>query len=67
MAFSNNIRPALKLVGEDGNAFLIIVRARVAAQKAGVSQDEIERFAKDAQSGDYPHVIEVVSEYFEVV
>lgn len=65
--FSNNIRPELKMVGRDGNAFAILMRARLVAEKAGVPQDEIERFATDLLSGDYSHVIKVVSDYFKVV
>jgi hypothetical protein len=65
--FSNDIRPTLKLVGEDGNAFLIIGKAHTAAKKAGVPQDEIDQFTEEVTSGDYSHVLQVVSEYFEVV
>jgi hypothetical protein len=55
------------MVGRDGNAFAILMRARLVAEKAGVPQDEIERFATDLLSGDYSHVIKVVSDYFKVV
>lgn len=49
----------LELVGEDGNAFFIISRLRVALKKAGADAVYIEDVTKDMISGDYSHVLQV--------
>jgi len=48
----------VQLSGEDGNAFFIIGRVTKALRKAGVPNEEIEAFSKDAMSGDYDHVLQ---------
>jgi len=45
----------LKLVGEDGNAFSIMGRARQALRRNGRA-DLIEQFTKECTSGDYSHL-----------
>lgn len=59
-------KPKLKLVGEDGNAFSILGRARSAARKAGWSKEEIDAFTEKATSGDYNNVLATCMEFFEV-
>jgi len=49
----------------DGNAFMIIVGVRKAMRRAGVSQEEIEAFTKEAGSGDYDHVLQTVMKTVE--
>ncbi len=46
----------VQLSGEDGNAFVIIARVRKALREAG-HRDKIEEFTKEAQSGNYDHVL----------
>jgi hypothetical protein len=58
-------RPVLVLVGEDGNAFSILGRARQALRLAGRS-DEWEAFAAEATSGDYDRLLATVMDWFEV-
>lgn len=53
--------PKVKLVGEDGNAFAIMGRWKTAARKAGWSQAEIAKVIDDAMSGDYEHLLYVIS------
>jgi len=58
--------PKLKLVGEDGNAFAILARARKAARKAGWPQERIDEFLRIAKGGNYTHLLSTCMEYFEV-
>jgi hypothetical protein len=58
-------RPVLKLVGEDGNAFNILGRARQALRLAGRG-DEWTTFETEATSADYDHLLAVVMKWFEV-
>jgi len=55
----------LKLVGEDGNAFSIMGRARQALRRNGRS-DLIEAYTKEATSGDYTNLLGVTMRYFVV-
>lgn len=48
------------LSGEDGNAFSIIGRTVKALKRGGVSEEDRERFQKEAQSGDYDNVLQTV-------
>jgi hypothetical protein len=61
------IKPELQLSGEDGNAFMIIARARSVARKAGWSEEEINQFIEEAKGGDYLHLLDVCEKYFEVL
>lgn len=58
-------KPALKLVGEDGNAFAILGRAKHAAQKAGWDKDRIKALMDDATSGNYDHLLCVMMDNFD--
>ena len=55
----------VKLIGEDGNAFFILGKVREALIKNG-RKDLVEEFLKEAQSGDYDHLLVKVMEYVEV-
>lgn len=55
----------VKLVGEDGNAFAILGRVRLAMKLAGVSSDDIDAFTKEATSGDYDHLLRTVMRWVE--
>jgi len=67
-------KPKLELTGENGNAFAILGRARAALKKHLREQgktplqvkDEVERFTREATSGDYDHLLIVVNQWFEV-
>jgi hypothetical protein len=52
--------------GTDGNAFSILGRARKILRANGSDQDDIEKFIKQATSGDYDNLIQTVFEWFEV-
>lgn len=56
----------INLVGQDGNAFVILGRVRRALKDAGVPGEEIEAFTEEATSGDYDNVLRVVSSWVTV-
>ena len=59
-------RPELKLIGQDGNAFMVLGLARKAAVKAGWTKEEIEKFMDEATNGNYSHLLQICMEIFEV-
>lgn len=59
-------KPKLDISHLDGNAFGILGAAFKALKKAGFSQEEIERYKKEATSGDYDNLIQVTMDWFEV-
>ena len=61
----NTSKPKLKLVGEDGNAFSILGRAKRALIEAG-RENEIQEYMEEATAGDYDHLLRVTMEWFEV-
>lgn len=54
----------IPLVGEDGNAFFIMGRARTAARRAGVSREDIDAYQAEATSGDYDNLLCVTMDWF---
>ena len=50
----------VRLVGEDGNAFIIIGRVRAALRKNGCSSSEVAAFTDEAMSSDYDNVLQTV-------
>ena len=55
----------VNLSESDGNSFFIIGRVRKALRRAGVSDEEIEAFSKEASSGDYDHVLQTAMKTVE--
>jgi len=55
----------VNLVGEDGNAFAIMGRVRAAMRKAKIPKETIEKYLKEARSGDYDHLLAVTLDYVE--
>lgn len=56
----------VQLTGNDGNAFMVLGLCQRAAKKAGLSEDVISAFMKEAQSGDYNHLLNTCMEWFDV-
>ena len=50
----------LELVGLDGNAFNLMGKFSQAARRQGWSKAEIDEVLKDARSGDYDHLLQVL-------
>ena len=52
-------KPTVKLIGEDGNAFAVMGSVKNALKRAGADQEYIDRYLKEATSGDYDHLLAV--------
>lgn len=59
-------RARVRLVGEDGNAFAIIGRARRALQHAGADPGDVATFIREATAGDYDQLLGTVTRWVEV-
>ena len=57
---------SVKLIGEDGNAFSIMGRVSKAMRRGGIEQAAIDEFLKDAMSGDFNHLLQVVMSYVAI-
>lgn len=56
-------KPKLELVGQDGNAFAILGKARRVAIENNL---DWEKISKEATSGDYDNLLRVMMDYFDV-
>ena len=63
---SERPRPTVKLVGADGNAFMVMGLAFRALSEAGWSKEERLAFQAEATSGDYNHMLRTVMKYLDV-
>jgi ribosomal protein S18 acetylase RimI-like enzyme len=59
-------KPVVELVGQDGNAYLIMGKVQKALRRAGVPKKVIDEYLRDSKSGDYDHLLAVACEYAEV-
>ena len=59
-------KPAVKLTGEDGNAFSIMARCAVAARKAGWRTARVDTVMNKMTAGDYNNLLAVAMENFDV-
>ena len=59
------IKPKVKLIGQDGNAFFILGTVRKELIKEGM-EEEAKEFIKKATSSDYDNLLRVVNEYVDV-
>jgi gamma-glutamylcyclotransferase (GGCT)/AIG2-like uncharacterized protein YtfP len=66
-ALGKHVRPTVKLIGENGNAFAVLVAFKRAARKAGWPVGLIEAVRNEAMSGDYNHLLATIQKYAEVV
>jgi len=60
-------RVKVRLVGEDGNAFFILGRVTKAMRRADYTQEEIDRYQREATSGNYDHLLQVTMAWVEDV
>ena len=56
----------VELSGQDGNAFMILGLCKRSMQRAHLPQEEIDKFMKEATSGDYNHLLATVMAWFDV-
>ena len=59
-------KPQVKLVGENGNAFLILGKCVEAMRKAKCSKDHIAKFQEEAMSGDYDNLLRTAMYYCDI-
>ncbi len=60
------VKPVVKLVGEDGNAFFIIGKVKAALKKAGADKEYIDEFITKAKSGNYSQLLCVCMDYTNI-
>lgn len=58
-------KPKVKLIGTDGNAFLLLGKSLTALQKAKVPEKIQGEFMAKAKSGDYDNVLRTICEYLD--
>lgn len=56
----------VKLVGTDGNAFAILGTVQRAMRRAGLTDEQISIFNREATSGDYDHLLATCMRYVDV-
>jgi len=61
------LKPTVKLTGEDGNAFAILGRVTRALKQAGADKEYIDQYFNDAIAGDYDQLLITTMEYVDVV
>ncbi|MGE3624718.1 MAG: hypothetical protein AB7H77_12720 [Bdellovibrionales bacterium] len=57
----------VRLLGQDGNAFMVLGLCQRAATKAGLSKEEINAFMTEARSGDYDHLLQTCMDWFTIL
>ena len=62
----NVTKPKVKLLGKDGNAFVILGACQIAMRKAGWTRDQISAFIEEATAGDYNNVLCTAMKYCDV-
>lgn len=53
--------------GHDHSAFYLLGRVQGALDRAGASEDAVREFLREAQSGDYEHLLRTARRYVNVV
>ena len=59
-------KPEVQLVGQDGNAFMIMGACSEAARKAGWDKQKINEVLDEMQEGDYNHLLRTAMKHFDV-
>ena len=63
---TNKFNVDVDLVGQDGNAFMVLGICQKAARKAGIEDTKINQFLDEAKQGDYDHLLRTCTKYFNV-
>ena len=63
----NDLRPEVKIIDQDGNAFAILAKCQSAARRAAWDERYLEEFLDEATNGDYNHLLRTVMDYFTIV
>ena len=59
-------KPTVKLTGQNGNAFYVMGVVKNALKQAGADKEYIDKYLKEATSGDYHHLLAVSMEYLNM-
>lgn len=59
-------KPTVQLIGQDGNAFMILGLCRKAASKAGWDKEKIDSVLGEMMEGDYSHLLNTAMKHFDV-
>lgn len=59
-------KPLVKLVGENGNAYVIIAACIKAAKQAGWPKEKVDQVRQEMMSGDYHNLLQTAMKYFDV-
>jgi len=60
------IKPTVKLIDTNGNAFAIIGRVKNALVNAGADKEYVKKYLDEVMSGDYDHLLCVTMDYVHV-
>ena len=61
------IKPEVRLIGNDGNAFSIMGNVIKSLKKSGADKEYIDKYKKEAMSGDYDNLLCVTMDYVDVI
>ena len=61
-----DIKPTVKLIGEDGNAFAIMGRVKKALEEAGADKETVKGYMDEATKGDYNNLLQVTMRFVNV-
>ena len=61
------MRPEVKLIGEDGNAFAVLGKCSKAWREAGLPKEEWEKIRTEMMAGDYDHLLGTAMNHFDVI
>jgi hypothetical protein len=61
------VKPRVRVVGEDGNAFAILGRCARAMKNTGATNEQVKEFTRQATAGDYNHLLRTTMEWVEDV
>ena|SRR5579864_999196 len=61
------VKPTVRLVGQDGNAFAVLGRCVRAMRNRKATDEQIALFRRQATSGDYYHLLSVAMAWVEDV
>ena len=59
-------KPVVKLVGEDGNAFVIMGIVSQALKRGGADREYINQYQKESMCGDYDNLLQTAMKYAEI-
>jgi hypothetical protein len=57
------MKPSAKVVGEDGNAMVIMGIVSKSLHRAGASSKYVEAYYDESTSGDYDHLLQVALKF----